>query len=232
VELDAVVMAAGEGRRMRPLTLRWPKPVLPVDGRAVIALLLRELARAGLRRATIVTGHLAGQVEALVGDGSAFGLEARFARQPQPDGSADAVRRALAAGATPPCIVVAADTVFTHGDVGRFAAGWRERSTAGALAARRGFAPGHAKPGVRFEDGLVEVVYDLDPSLVLTSAPLWILGPELAPYLESLAGPPYELKDAYQRAIDEGLRVAGIEIGPTRDLTAPEDLVVENFSYL
>jgi NDP-sugar pyrophosphorylase family protein len=232
VELDAVVMAAGEGRRMRPLTLRWPKPLLPIDGRAVIAVLLRELARAGLRRATIVTGHLAGQVEALVGDGSAFGLELRFARQPVPNGSADAVRRALAAGATPPSVVVAADTLFTDGDVGRFTAGWREGSTAGALAARRGFAPGRAKPGVRFENGLVEVVYDLDPSLVLTSAPLWILGPELVPYLDNLPGPPYELKDAYQRAIDEGLRVAGIEVGPTRDLTAPEDLVVENFSYL
>ncbi|MDQ3876397.1 MAG: hypothetical protein M3322_12790, partial [Actinomycetota bacterium] len=68
--------------------------------------------------------------------------------------------------------------------------------------------------------------------LVLTSAPLWILGAELVPYLERLPGPPYELKDAYQRAIDDGLDVAGIEIGPTRDLTAPEDLVVENFSYL
>jgi len=40
-------MAAGEGRRLRPLTERWPKPVLPIDGRPVIATLLRELAAAG-----------------------------------------------------------------------------------------------------------------------------------------------------------------------------------------
>ncbi|MDQ4019206.1 MAG: sugar phosphate nucleotidyltransferase, partial [Actinomycetota bacterium] len=72
--MDAVVMAAGEGRRLRPLTERWAKPVLPIDGRPVVATLLRELAEAQLRDAWIVVGHLAHQIEHLVGDGSAFGL--------------------------------------------------------------------------------------------------------------------------------------------------------------
>ena len=52
-------MAAGEGSRMRPLTARWPKPVLPIDGRPVIATLLRDLAGTGIAEATVVTGHLA-----------------------------------------------------------------------------------------------------------------------------------------------------------------------------
>ncbi|HEY8409422.1 MAG TPA: sugar phosphate nucleotidyltransferase, partial [Gaiellaceae bacterium] len=64
---DAVVMAAGEGSRLRPLTEEWPKPILPIDGRAVIATLLRELEAAGVARVVVVTGHLAEQVEALVG---------------------------------------------------------------------------------------------------------------------------------------------------------------------
>ena len=71
-------MAAGEGRRMRPLTERWAKPVLPIDGRPVIGTLLRDLAEAGIERATVVTGHLAEQVEGLVGDGSAFGLAVSY----------------------------------------------------------------------------------------------------------------------------------------------------------
>jgi hypothetical protein len=50
--------------------------------------------------------------------------------------------------------------------------------------------------------------------------------------LRSLPGPPFENATAVQRAIDEGARVAGIEIGPTRDLTDPFDLVIENFGYL
>ena len=44
-------MAAGEGRRLRPLTERWAKPVLPIDGRPVLESLLRELAAAGTERA-------------------------------------------------------------------------------------------------------------------------------------------------------------------------------------
>src|SRR5437588_1685873 len=91
--VDAIVMAAGEGTRLRPLTERWPKPVLPIDGRPVIGTLLRELHAAGITNAVVVTGHLAEQVEALVGDGTAFGVDVRYARQPEPDGSADAVRR-------------------------------------------------------------------------------------------------------------------------------------------
>jgi len=59
-------MAAGEGRRLRPITERWPKPVLPIDGKPVIVTLLNELAEAGCERAWVVTGHLAEQVEELV----------------------------------------------------------------------------------------------------------------------------------------------------------------------
>src|SRR3954454_22258449 len=110
--MEALVMAAGEGRRLRPLTERWPEPILPIDGRPVVATILRELQDAGSDRVTVVTGHLAGQVERLLGDGSAFGLALPYARQPRPAGSADAVSRGLAAGAQPPLLVTTADTVF------------------------------------------------------------------------------------------------------------------------
>jgi NDP-sugar pyrophosphorylase family protein len=96
--LTAVVMAAGQGTRLRPLTERWAKPVLPIDGRPVLATLLRELASAGFEEATVVTGHLAEQVEALVEDGSPFRLRISTVRQPEALGSADAVVRALDAG--------------------------------------------------------------------------------------------------------------------------------------
>src|SRR2546429_416056 len=49
--MQAVVMAAGEGRRMRPLTERWAKPVLPIDGPPVIGTPLRDLAEAAVARA-------------------------------------------------------------------------------------------------------------------------------------------------------------------------------------
>jgi NDP-sugar pyrophosphorylase family protein len=225
-------MAAGEGRRMRPLTERWAKPVLPVDGRPVVGTLLRELAEAGVEGATVVTGHLAGQVESLVGDGSALGVAVSYVRQPEPLGSADAVLRAVRAGAQPPLLVTAADTLFAPGDLRRFAT--EAAGAAGAIAGRRNPPPSppHRWP-LRIVDGRVERVLDDDPGNPLAGAPLWVVGAEVARFLDLLPGkPPYELADVFQLAVDSGELVAGIEIGPTRDLTAPLDFVRENFPYL
>jgi NDP-sugar pyrophosphorylase family protein len=224
-------MAAGEGRRLRPLTERWPKPVLPIDGRPVVASLVRELQRAGCRRVTVVTGHLAEQVERLLGDGSAFGVELRYARQPRPDGSADAVSRGLAAGAEPPLLVTTADTLFRPGDLSRFAAAFAKAGTPGAVATRREPPPGPGRPRVEVEGGLALRIAAAGKS-PFAHASLWGLGPGLAPYLKHLGGPPFELLEAYQRAIDEGLGISAFEVGTTRDLTDPLDLVQENFVYL
>jgi CTP:molybdopterin cytidylyltransferase MocA len=221
--LNAIVMAAGEGVRLRPLTERWPKPVLPIDGRPVIGTLLRELRAGGISRAVVVTGHLAEQVEQLVGDGSAFGVDVTYARQPEPDGSADAVRRALAGGAAPPAVVAAADTVFAPGTIAQFVAEWGVAP--GAVAARRGQPESGGKPA--FEPRLARVLGD-----ELTNVPLWGVGAALVPFLDDLPGPPYELADLYTRALDAGLEVRGVVVPGTRDLTHPVDLVRENFPYL
>ena len=212
-------MAAGEGRRLRPITDCWPKPVLPIDGQPVIVTLLRELDQAGCGRAWVVTGHLAEQVEELVA-GCAPGLEIHFVRQPAPLGSADAVSRALAAGALPPCLVSAADTVYAPGDVARLAGSERA-----AIAWRRS-PPGAA---LELEEGRVSRVPGEGGHF---AAPLWVLTPEVAEHLEGVPGPPFELATAFQRAIDAGATVVGVEIGRTRDLTEPADLVRHNFLYL
>ena len=227
--MHAIVMAAGEGRRLRPITERWPKPVLPIDGRPVLGTLLRELAAAGVERAVVVTGHLADQVRALAGDGSAWGLEVHFADQPRPEGSADAVAQALDAGAETPCLVAGADTVFGAGDIGRFVQVARGRP---AIAVRR--EPPPAPPhryAVASHNGVVTTVLDDDPANAFAAAPLWLLGDEIVPHLRRDM-PPYELGNAFQAAIESGVAVSAVEVGRTRDLTDPLDLVEENFPYL
>jgi choline kinase len=228
VSLTAVVMAAGQGTRLRPLTERWAKAALPIDGRPVLATLLRELASAGFQEATVVTGHLAEQVEALVEDGSPFRLRVSTVRQPEPLGSADAVVRALDAGVVPPLLVTAADTVFLRGDLGRVVATWATTSAAGALAVRA--YAGDEKTPVRVENGLVAEVGGALRELA--AAPLWILGEELAEALRSVPGPPFEIAHAVQEAIAAGKEVAALEMGPMRDLTRPADVVRHNFPYL
>ena len=226
-------MAAGEGVRLRPLTERYAKPVLPIDGRPVIATLLHELRAAGVARAWIVVHYRGDQIRALLGDESGFGLELRYAEQPELDGSAGAVRAALAAGASPPFLIAGADTLFVPGDVSRFAEAAESQGAAGAIAVRRDPPPEPPhRWATRVEDGRVTRVLDDDPANLLSGAPLWLLTKDTAPYLDGLGGPPYELAELFQRALDDGLEIAGVEIGATRDLTYPLDLVQENFTYL
>jgi hypothetical protein len=143
------------------------------------------------------------------------------------------VRRALAGGAATPALVVVADTVYRPGDIERFAAAFESSGADGAIAVRTDPPAGPERPPARIEpDGTVSRVVDEDPGNALGSAALWGLGPAVASELDQLPGPPYELAAAYQRAIDAGARVIGFEIGPTRDLTRPLDLIRENFSYL
>ena len=226
-------MAAGEGTRLRPITDRWPKPVLPIDGKPVIVTLLREIADAGCERVAVVTGHLAAQVEDLVGDGAEFGLAVRTVRQPGVLGSADAVQRGLSVGIEPPFLVSAADTVFTRGDIRRVAEAFADSGAAGAMCGRRDPpAEFPHRAALKIVDGRVVKPIDDDRTNTLGSAPLWLIGPELVPYLAGLGGPPFELSDAFVHAIADGLAIAGYEVGKTRDLTYPVDLVRENFPYL
>jgi CTP:molybdopterin cytidylyltransferase MocA len=214
--VEAIVMAAGEGLRLRPITERWPKPILPIDGRPVIATLVRQLLDEGFGPLTVVTGYLAEQVEELL-----EGLDVRFARQPRPNGSLDAVRRALAEGAHLPALVCAADTRFHGGDPSKVSA---------ARSAAIAYRADPRKARIEVEDGLVRCVVADDPALPFSSAPLWLLTDRID--LEGVPGPPFELAAAFQRAIDAGMPVAAVEIGPTRDLTEPADLLRENFAYL
>ena len=216
-------MAAGEGRRLRPLTERYAKPVLPIDGRPVVVTLMHELQAAGIDHVTLVTGHLAEQVESLV---AGFPLPHRFVRQPERLGSADAVRRAEA---TPPYVAVAADTVFTRGDVGRFVtAAWDHD---GAIAWRSDPPAGRGRIPLRLKDDRVTRVLDDDPANPHGSAPLWFVGPAVHELLDVLPGPPFELATVFQNAIDRDKTIRGVEIGRTRDLTHPLDLVERNFPY-
>lgn len=77
-----MILAAGRGERMRPLTDRTPKPLLPVAGKPLIVWHLERLARAGFRDIVINHAHLGDQIEALLADGSAWGLAIRYSGEP------------------------------------------------------------------------------------------------------------------------------------------------------
>ena len=76
--MKALVLAAGRGERMRPLTDVVPKPLLPVAGRPLIAYHLEALARAGIRDVVINLAWLGERLRAALGDGERFGVRIRY----------------------------------------------------------------------------------------------------------------------------------------------------------
>lgn len=94
--MKAMLLAAGRGKRLRPYTDHTPKPLLPVAGVPLIERHVRALARAGFDQLVINHAHLGEQIEAHLGDGSAFGV--RIDYSPEPPGGLETgggLRRAL-----------------------------------------------------------------------------------------------------------------------------------------
>jgi MurNAc alpha-1-phosphate uridylyltransferase len=83
-----MILAAGRGERMRPLTDSCPKPLLPVRGKPLIVWHLEALARAGVRRVVVNTAWLEEQVPKALGDGSRWGLEIAYSMEGRDHGGA------------------------------------------------------------------------------------------------------------------------------------------------
>ena len=87
-QAPALILAAGRGERMRPLTDTCPKPLLVVRGKPLIEWHLEALARAGVRQVVINTAWLEEQFPALLGDGSRWGLAIRYSTEGRDHGGA------------------------------------------------------------------------------------------------------------------------------------------------
>ena len=94
--MQALILAGGEGMRLRPLTSTVPKPVVPLVDRPFIAFMLDWLRGHGVDDVILSCGHLAGEVRRVLGDGSAFGLRLRFVEEPRPLGTGGALKHAEA----------------------------------------------------------------------------------------------------------------------------------------
>lgn len=80
--MKAMILAAGRGERMRPLTDHCPKPLLEVGGKPLIVWHIERLARAGIRELIINHAHLGAQIEARLGDGSQWGVRIAYSAEP------------------------------------------------------------------------------------------------------------------------------------------------------
>jgi MurNAc alpha-1-phosphate uridylyltransferase len=117
--MKAMLLAAGRGERMRPLTDTVPKPLLNVGGRPLISWHLQALARAGFREVVINLSWLGEQLRAALGDGSSFGVSIRYSDEgPVALETGGGILRALPLLGPGPFLVVSGD-VWTDIDFAR-----------------------------------------------------------------------------------------------------------------
>src|SRR3954451_24717492 len=90
--MQALILAGGEGTRLRPLTSTFPKPVVPLVDRPFIGFMLDWLRSHGVDDVVMSCGHMATGVRAVLGDGSALGIRLRFVEEPRPLGTGGAVK--------------------------------------------------------------------------------------------------------------------------------------------
>ncbi len=90
---QGVILAAGKGTRMRPFSEHYPKPVLPLGGKPLIAHQIEQMAALGVRDIVIVIGHLGHEVVRTLGDGGQWGVKISYVEQEETLGIAHAVGR-------------------------------------------------------------------------------------------------------------------------------------------
>lgn len=107
--MKAMILAAGRGERMRPLTDHVPKPLLEVAGKPLILHHLQALVASGIKDLVINHAHLGEQIEAALGDGNAWGASIRYSPEVQALETGGGIFRALAWLGPEPFLVINAD---------------------------------------------------------------------------------------------------------------------------
>ena len=125
--MKAMILAAGRGERMRPLTDHTPKPLLEAGGKPLIAWHLEALAAAGFREVVINHAHLGAMIEQAIGDGSRWGLRLAWSPENPALETAGGIARALPWLGPGPFLVVNGDVFcdYPRGRAHEIAAGAR-----------------------------------------------------------------------------------------------------------
>jgi len=116
--MKAMIFAAGRGERLRPLTDKLPKPLVPVAGKPLIVWHLERLAAAGCSEAVINVSHLGEKIVQALGDGRRYGLSIAYSREAEPLETAGGLAQARALLGQQPFLVVNGD-IYCELDVTR-----------------------------------------------------------------------------------------------------------------
>jgi bifunctional UDP-N-acetylglucosamine pyrophosphorylase/glucosamine-1-phosphate N-acetyltransferase len=228
--LKAVILAAGEGNRMRPLTYTRPKVMLPIANKPILEHLLIEAKEAGIKEFIFIVGYHDEQVRDYFGGGEKWNISITYCNQRKQLGTADAVRtvEGLVEGNF---LMINGDIIVNRKDIKSLAG--KDKTTMSVIEVKE-----------TRDLGLVEVQEDRvvrihekvgKPPSNLANAGLYLFTPAVFPAVAQTPKSPrgeYEITDSLQSMIDGGQVVAYQKIGYWLDLSYPWNLLLANESIL
>ena len=240
-DLMGVILAAGKGTRMRPFSEHWPKPILPVLGKPLMAYQLEMMAAMGIEKVVVVVGHLGHEVVRALGDGSRWGVSIQYVEQEEMLGIAHAVGR-LEAHVDRPFFLFLGDIFFVTENLDEMLRRFRDERLGGVLACKR--EPDLEAMKRNFavmagDDGLVTRVVEKPrfPRTDLKGCGIYLFDQS---FFDAVRRTPrtalrneYEITDSIQIFLDDGYPVAAAEVVKAdMNVSYPKDLLDLNLLLL
>ncbi len=237
--MDVIILAAGRGERLRPLTDTIPKPLLPIKGQPIIKS-LEILSEVGFEKANIVIGYKGNMIQKYLSAQDDIKIKINFYQQKEFLGSGHALMQAKP-GVSQDFVYLASDTVFQANEIMEIIKIYKKNSPQIIMALKK--VPQEqlgrrSTVKVTKEKKIEKIIEKPKPNqeLNLTSAaPLGIFSPLIWNYLDKLKPNKsgiYELATAIQEMIDDDFLVLGHYISYSQDITYPSDILKYNFPYL
>ena len=211
--MKAMILAAGRGERMRPLTDHTPKPLLKVGGKSLIVWHLERLAKAGFKDIVINHAHLGEQIEAALGNGATWGLSIKYSPEKTALETAGGIASALSLLGDKPFLVVNGDTfieidfAFLHLKINMM-----------AHLVLIDNPPQHLQGDFAIDAGMLKN----SGKQMLTFSGVGVYHPDL--FADIVSGEPAKLAPLLRKAIDDNAATAQYYQGVWHDIGTPERL--------
>jgi N-acetyl-alpha-D-muramate 1-phosphate uridylyltransferase len=221
--MKAMILAAGRGERMRPLTDAIPKPLLPVGGKPLIVWHLERLAKAGFTEIVINHAHLGAQIESALGNGSAWGVSIAYSPEKVALETAGGIANALHLLGREPFLVLNGD-IYTEMDFKSTALQANIHEASGGIKNPRAHLvlvnnpPQHPQGDFAIEDGILKHT----GKQMLTFSGVGVYHPDL--FADIVKGQPAKLAPLLRKSIDNNCATAQYYQGVWYDIGTPERL--------
>ncbi len=226
-----VILAGGVGKRLRPLTLDTPKPLIKVGGSPLLDVLIQQIATHGFRRFLVAVNHQAEMVEQHLRNGDRLGVEIRYIREQEPLGTVGAVRLAKKE-LLEPFLVVNGD-ILTKINFSHLMSFHLENNYAATLAVKP-YEVQVPYGVVRLSDGVVCSLEEKPRQSFSVNAGIYVLDPSMVELIPPSG--PCDMPDLICAALDRKLRVGGfpiqeywLDIGSPMDYAQAQKAFDEHF---